>query len=443
MNKLATPEKKTRRRIIFNLSLLIVLLFIAALGLLAYRALYIDYKKAEDRLLNMVFESDSKAIAQKYSLYGKGYYDSDYIQRDIERFRKDNGFYAVYLTSSKKLVIAGEQNLKRGFLIEPPLFIRIKPILNDQGVDAPQAYIVGIYYSQVLMDLRNSAIYVLVMFIILAALISYTLARWLQAKDEGAAKEQMMIEQSRFAEMGSMLSNIAHQWKQPLSSIGSAVILIDYNSIRYCRTDEEIEEILEQTNMIRGQLKYLSSTIDTFKNFLQTKPTNITVFSLSSVLDDISVLLEYELRSNDVKIVRLNIVDQELYGCKDQLLQALLIIFQNAIDALKSRDKRSRQISVESNLVKGIVTLYIRDNGPGIDEANLRHIFDAYFTTKHKDRGTGLGLYIAKTIIEFKFLGALIARNHASGGAEFVITLPPHSRMHPKNQAGYRPQVSK
>ena len=231
-------------------------------------------------------------------------------------------------------------------------------------------------------------------------------------------KDHMLFEQNKLAAMGEMIENIAHQWRQPLSQINASImtiddILYDYN-IKSKKLQDELLYIEEIT-------KYMSSTIDDFKNFF-SKSDDIIVFDLDKVLDETLSIIKKSLFSSKIK---LNVNSQKntfIKGNKGDLSQALLVIINNAKDILILRDIKDPKIDIELYEKGDDIYLQICDNAGGVPNHIGNRIFEPYFTTKHKNQGTGLGLYIAKMIIEVKMKGSLVFENK-NDGACFTITL--------------------
>lgn len=235
-------------------------------------------------------------------------------------------------------------------------------------------------------------------------------------KENNRVKDAILMKQSRFIEMGTMINNIAHQWKQPL------------NIVELCITDLTIKSMMGEVdtqyqqklfNDMHLQVEFMSKTLDIFKNFLNNDQSNKKreIFSVKSAIEESMQLLGSTL--NKKKIVTEFSLDETsyAYGSISELQQAILIIINNAADALSSKITMQCMAEKENNLIK------IYDNGGGFDLTIIENVFDAYFTTKHQSQGTGLGLFIAKMIIEMKFNGTIEAYNFKDG-ALFVIRLP-------------------
>lgn len=241
-------------------------------------------------------------------------------------------------------------------------------------------------------------------------------------EEKARAKDAFLVKQSRFIEMGTMISNIAHQWKQPLNIIEISI------------SDLTIKDMLGETDSnyqkkvydnIHNQVAFMSRTIDIFKNFLSddSSKKNLEIFSIKKAVTESLQLLNSILDNNDV-IIETNLCEESFaYGSISEMEQALLVLINNAADAITNNNIENPKIKIECSKQddKNIINIY--DNGGGFDSNIIDKIFDAYFTTKHPTQGTGLGLFITKTIIELKFKGTIEATNYKDG-ALFVIKLP-------------------
>lgn len=240
-------------------------------------------------------------------------------------------------------------------------------------------------------------------------------------KDKQLIKEQeeLMIAQSRHAAMGEMISMIVHQWRQPIS-----VIAMDVNNIL---ADIELEMLDEQTLLegakdVIAQTEELSKTIDDFRNFF--KPDKIPEkVLLSNVVDDVLTVILKSLENNDIKL-ELNLKPNiELLTYARELMQVLINIVKNAKEALVEKEVENKKIKISSSLKDEHVVIEVLDNAGGIPQDIQKSIFNPYFSTKGEKNGTGLGLYMSKTIVD-KHLHGTIEMKNIENGACFVITLP-------------------
>ena len=233
-------------------------------------------------------------------------------------------------------------------------------------------------------------------------------------------KQQMMLmHQSKLAQMGEMIENIAHQWRQPLAQVNSAVLLIDMalnkNKIKDLMIESKLTEIESLT-------AYMSKTIDDFKNFFSpNKQKNIFTIksAIQKAVDIVNGLVHLHYIQVTIDIEK----DLKCYSYIEELQQVILIIINNAIDVLVLKKISTPKIVITAWKEEDNIIINIEDNALGIDSNYLDKIFEPYFTTKLKSQGTGLGLYMAKTIIENGLLGVLNVENK-SDGACFTIKIP-------------------
>ncbi len=231
-------------------------------------------------------------------------------------------------------------------------------------------------------------------------------------------RDRQLFEQSKRAEMGEMIGNIAHQWRQPLAILNTILaILKEKNSVDILSRDE-IEDKLQK---MQNRVEYMSETIEDFMNYY--KPNRDK--SLFNIYEAITKALEVATYTKDNQNVDITISgDRELniYGLMNEFVQVIVSILSNIYDISEQRDIANIEINIDLQKNKRDITLSISDNAGGIDEAILLKIFNPYFTTKHQSLGTGLGLHIAKMIIEQNMDGSLEAVNNKNG-ATFIIRI--------------------
>jgi signal transduction histidine kinase len=241
----------------------------------------------------------------------------------------------------------------------------------------------------------------------------------LRVKQEVEKNEQhqkVLAQQSRLTAMGEMLSSIAHQWRQPLNRINSNVSVLR-SVLR--RDSIDAEMLVEHTGMIEQNTKYMSDTIEDFANFFHPDKTE-TKFLLQSVIEKALELIDQ--RNGNVEINIISEKELELFSFEKEYLQVVLIILNNAIDNFKLKAIEKPNININIKEYDGMATLCICDNGGGIEEGDIDRIFDPYYTTKFAKEGTGLGLYVAKMMIESSMHGHLQVKNQNAGACFEIIT---------------------
>lgn len=237
--------------------------------------------------------------------------------------------------------------------------------------------------------------------------------------EESKKKEALMIYQSRLAAMGEMIGNIAHQWRQPLSGLS----MIYSNLIDAYQYNELDETFLLKQGKRHGELvKFMSHTIDDFRFFFDPK-TETKEFLISNVVDKTLDFLKETIRLNNVEIDYQIKTDVLLNGYPNQLSQVLFSIIKNAMDAIIKAAPSGKKIWIRIDKTNGFLVIQIEDTGGGADQQFIDRIFEAYFTTKDAEHGTGLGLYISKVIVEKNFSGAISATN-TEHGLRITIEIP-------------------
>ncbi len=232
-------------------------------------------------------------------------------------------------------------------------------------------------------------------------------------------QEEIMIAQSRHAAMGEMISMIAHQWRQPLSiiSMGANNILADIE------LDMLENDILKDGAIeIINQTQELSKTIDDFKNFFRPIK-NVEEIYPEDVFTEAFNVIGKSLENNDIEVVEKFNNGNKITTYSRELMQVFINILKNAKEVLIEKDIKNKKIIIHIDEHKDTVNIKICDNAGGIKEDILTKIFDPYFTTKDEHNGTGLGLYMSKTIIEKHLYGRIEAYNK-DDGACFNIILP-------------------
>lgn len=229
--------------------------------------------------------------------------------------------------------------------------------------------------------------------------------------------ERMLIHQSRLAAMGEMISYIAHQWRQPLNTLGilAANLKDDYEF--QALTPEVMEKYAGQINSL---LQRMSATIDDFRDFFKPGKEK-TVFSVESVVQDVLNLLGANLAQHNIEVRQDIPENMTIAGFPNEFAQVVLNIVTNAREAITTSGRHDGLIRIRGECSAGRAVLSVQNNGDPIPENILPNIFEAYFTTKTS--GSGIGLYMSRVIVETHLDGKIEARN-LPDGAEFIIDCP-------------------
>ncbi|MDC0933535.1 response regulator [Arcobacteraceae bacterium] len=241
-------------------------------------------------------------------------------------------------------------------------------------------------------------------------------------------KQQIIETQSRFAAMGEMISMIAHQWRQPLASIGTASFNLKYKLISEKFNLETQEGRKEQSlffshklDEIEFYVQNLTATIDDFKNFFKTDKVLIHT-TVDNTIKHSLKLIQKDLESNNIELV-LNFNSKNLINIyQNEIIHVIINILKNAQEKLLENKTKNAKIEIKSQDLANSIRLDIYDNGGGIKKDNLDVIFEPYFSTKKEKNGTGIGLYMSKIIIEKNHQGKLYATN-IKDGINFSIIL--------------------
>ena len=228
------------------------------------------------------------------------------------------------------------------------------------------------------------------------------------------------------ASMGEMLENIAHQWRQPLSTISVAASGMEVKKEFSTLSDEEF---FEGINHIKKSTVYLSNTIDDFRTFF-IKEKETSQMNIKNAIEKALELMGNTFMQQRINLVK-NIEEIEILSLENELIQVLMNIFVNAKDALKQTLGDEKYIIIDVFKKEDNLIIQIKDSAKGIDEKIIDKIFEPYFTTKHKFKGTGIGLYMSKLLVEKHLKGSIKTSNteftfmdKIHKGALFEIILP-------------------
>ncbi len=241
-------------------------------------------------------------------------------------------------------------------------------------------------------------------------------------------KEHILSNQSKMASMGEMIGNIAHQWRQPLTAISVAAGGIKLN-YELDMVDEK--ETLEELDNIVNNTQFLSDTIEDFQNYLKDNRDAI-VFSIKDTIDKTISIINANLNSYEINIVKDYNQNIQIEGIQNDLIQVFLNIINNASDILKTikNSDKEKYIVITLDQNDSDIKIMIQDSAGGVPDKIIDKIFEPYFTTKHQSQGTGLGLYMTHQIIN-NMHGVInvtnnefIYKDEKFYGAKFEIILP-------------------
>jgi sensor domain CHASE-containing protein len=229
-------------------------------------------------------------------------------------------------------------------------------------------------------------------------------------------KDRILLLQSRQAAMGEMIGNIAHQWRQPLNSLGCIIqslpLLHEAGELNRGALESAEEKVM-------GIIFHMSQTIDDFRNYFKPDREQ-SLFNVFRAVSRTVSFIEDSFRSLGIAI-KVNAEESPVVnGYLNAYSQVLLNILINARDAFSERKTAQPMITIAIRAENGRSVVTISDNAGGIPEDVIDKVFEPYFTTKGPDKGTGVGLFMSKGIIERNMGGRLSVRN-TEQGAEFTI----------------------
>lgn len=280
--------------------------------------------------------------------------------------------------------------------------------------------------------------YILIPFLLLALilLISHIILRQYNKKlekevaakiEELRQKDEIMVKQYRMAEMGEMISMIAHQWRQPLTAIGYTTMGIEVKlSSGKFNFDDKVDRekflhyLKEKLQNINEYVQYLSTTTDDFRNFFNPNKDKDTV-SLTTIIENALKIVEKPMSKKGIAITKDYTVNIKIPLYQNEVMQVLLNLLKNSEDNFITKDITNPKIHISTQKDKDNYIISVCDNGGGIEADIIDKIFDPYFSTKNEKNGSGLGLYMSRIIIEEHHNGLFTVKN-GEHGACFQIT---------------------
>jgi signal transduction histidine kinase len=211
--------------------------------------------------------------------------------------------------------------------------------------------------------------------------------------------------------MGEILENIAHQWRQPLNALSALNVglAMRYNAGKL--SDYEMLLFKEKSNHL---IQRMSDTIDDFRNFFYPDKS-VERFRVDVAINEAINFIKGSYTINNIKIINYSASHIEIRNHKNELLQVLLNIFNNSKDAIKEFNSQNGVVIIDVIESEKWIKITIQDNGGGIKQDIIDRVFEPYFTTKFKDDGTGIGLYMSKMIVEESMQGRLKIENREGG----------------------------
>lgn len=336
------------------------------------------------------------------SLENKGFYNIDIVKHYSLEFDMENKFIKNFIQKVEAL----QQSIN--FQLE------FKELAMNSNINTLLKESKQLLLKQ--REIAQNRVYLTLNILFVLVAIFLTLFALLYRKLIASQKQlQNLTYQSKLASMGEMISNIAHQWRQPLTHISYLLMNLKTAYEKNLLTPEYFDK---KANMANAQIKYLSNTIDDFRDFFRNTNDKET-FNLNDSIKEVINLLKDSFNHHNIEVE--SDLNKEILvkAYRGEFLQVIFNILNNAKDEFLKRKIENPKITIKTSLSKGEYIIKISDNAGGIKKELLQKVFEPYFTTK--DKGLGIGLYMSKIIIE-KIEGKLEAEN-IKGGALFIIKL--------------------
>ncbi|MCI6989597.1 MAG: HAMP domain-containing histidine kinase [Campylobacter sp.] len=239
-------------------------------------------------------------------------------------------------------------------------------------------------------------------------------------------KDQAILMNSKMAALGEMLRNVSHQWRQPLNAIIMIIQSFETKLEKGKLTQEFVSSQVKEALILANGM---SKTLDEFGSFYSPNKQKRS-FELDELIQNSLTLSRYILDKNNIKLTYEKQDGIRLFTYKNELLQVLINIINNAKDALNDKFY-TKYIIIKTYIKDNFAIIDIADNGGGIKDGVIEKIFEPYFTTKHQSMGSGIGLYMSKNLIEKHIGGELLVTNITKEfgpreyrGANFIIKIP-------------------
>ncbi len=243
-----------------------------------------------------------------------------------------------------------------------------------------------------------------------------------QVRQEVAAqreKEKMLIQQSKMAAMGDMISMIAHQWRQPLNQMSYVLMNIEGAYDERTLSRDYLDAKLKEGEKL---LEYMSHTIDDFRDFFKPDKEKEEI-EICALVESAVGLIEKGLEKHHIELIKEYQCGKKLLVYKNEMIQVLLNLIKNAQEALEEMDDAKIKVCIYEE--ESYVKISVQDNGNGIEAENIEKIFEPYFSTK-AHQGTGLGLYMSRMIVQ-EHMNGLLSLQRLDKGTKFIISLGPIS----------------
>ena len=384
-----------------------------------------EFGKLYDEVNLMLDRMESSYEAQKIAAVAFETQSGMTITDKNQRILKVNKAFEKITGYTQEEVIGKTPALLKSGLHDREFYFNLYKTLQKDGIwigEIKNKHKNGNIYNehliiQSVLDSNNESIYYVASFL--------DITKQKLTEEKLTQREKLLIQQSKMAQMGEMLENIAHQWRQPLSVITTSATGLKVQQEFSVLTNEELIESLD--SIVKAAV-HLSVTIDDFRNFYKNDKEKKS-FNLRVAVEKSLTLLSSKFKNQEIKF-EIEVEDIEIYAFENELIQVFINILNNAKDELVKQDNQNRLIYIFAKKEKENISISFQDNAGGIKKELLAHIFENHFTTKEQEDGTGIGLYMSKLIIdkingEIKASNEMIIYNNKTyEGAKFNITIP-------------------
>jgi len=263
----------------------------------------------------------------------------------------------------------------------------------------------------------------------------------LQVRIDDAVREvkrqtAIMSQQARLASMGEILENIAHQWRQPLNSVSWILNDIKFKLELGKKDEIDIDEVAKKIN---NSIQFMSNTVDDFRRFVD-KSDMAQTFNLRKTIESTIKIIEDTLKQLNIKVTLDCDKNITYKGYENDIKHTIMNLLNNARDAFEEKGIKNGKISIRVYHEKDELIITVQDNAGGIPKPILKNIFEPYFTTKHKTKGTGLGLYMTKNMID-RVHGTIEAFSILNQKTTFVIKLPDEGALPSNTKTDYEENI--
>ncbi|MBR5598949.1 MAG: ATP-binding protein [Alphaproteobacteria bacterium] len=222
--------------------------------------------------------------------------------------------------------------------------------------------------------------------------------------------------QQKISSLGFLASSLAHEIKNNLGAIN---IILDGVLQKYYSSDSKEEE-KKYLEMISTQIKECIKVPERLLKISSSNEQTNTIFPITSSINDVLSLLDYEIKSKGITLIKnFSNTKENISGNETDFKMILLNLIQNSINAMP----KGGNLEIKTNTNKDAVLIDIKDNGCGIKEEDLKHIFEPFYSTSKNKTGTGLGLAIVKDLIQ-KLNAKITVSSTYNIGTSFQITIP-------------------